>query len=355
MINFTDLINASLEWTAAVLFRPFRLNKWIILTLVAMLTGQLGGNNFNFNNSYNAKQKEAQAITTQDNLPKPVVSSPAASVPPAAQDNAGGVLMFAIVFLLVVILPLLILMAWISSRFSFIFIDDVSRNEASIKNPFKANKVIGNSLFLFALLFAVLFFGLMGLDIYLCFAKLKAIGALAKGSQTGILKIFLICLPYLGFFFLIMLLAGLIHLFVHDFVILIMSRDKAKVFPSFAKAAAIINKHRGVFIKYIFVKIGLLICAAVIHSLASLMATFGLFFPVLISIGLFSLLYSVSHIVFFILLILIGIPLALIFIYFFMCLGLPFAVFFRTLSIKFMGRISPEYNLFQLQAKPKEA
>ncbi len=355
MINFTDLINASLEWTAAVLFRPFRVKKWIILTLVAMLAGQLGGNNLNFNNSYNTKQKEAQAITTQENLPKPVVSSPEVSAPSASQDNAGGVIMLAIVFLLVVILPLLILMAWISSRFSFIFIDDVSKNCASIKNPFKANKVVGNSLFLFTLLFAVFFFALMGLDIYLCFAKLKAIGAMVKGSQVGILKIFLACLPYLGFFFLIMLLAGLIHLFVHDFVILIMSRDKAKILSSFAKAAEIINKHRGVFIKYIFVKIGLLICAAVIHSVASLMATFGLFFPVLISIGLFSLLYGVSHLVFFIIFILIGIPLALIFIYFFMCLGLPFAVFFRTLSIKFMGRLSPEYNLFQLQAKPKEA
>lgn len=354
MINFTDLINASLEWTAAVLFRPFRVKKWIILTLVAMLAGQLGGNNFNFNNSYNTKQKEAQAITTQDNLPKPVVSSPEVSTPPASQDNTGGVLVFTIVFLLVVILPLLILMVWISSRFSFIFIDNVSKNDASIRNPFKTNKISGNSLFLFTLLFAFLFFGLMGLDIYLCFAKLKAIGALVKGSQVGILKIFLTCLPYLGFLFLIMLLAGLVHLFVHDFVILIMSRDKAKILSSFAKAATLVNKHKGVFIKYIFVKIGLVICAAIIHSIASLMATFGLFFPVLISIGLFSLLYSASHLLFFILLIFIGIPLALIFIYFFMCLGLPFAVFFRTFSIKFMGRISPEYNLFQLQAKPKE-
>jgi hypothetical protein len=43
MVDFSELIKASAEWTITVLFRPFSPKKWIILGFVALLAGYLTG------------------------------------------------------------------------------------------------------------------------------------------------------------------------------------------------------------------------------------------------------------------------------------------------------------------------
>jgi hypothetical protein len=42
----------------------------------------------------------------------------------------------------------------------------------------------------------------------------------------------------------------------------------------------------------------------------------------------------------------VAIPIVLFLWYCFMCMYLPFAVFFRTFSVKFFGKLDSRYNLF---------
>jgi len=358
MVRFAEVIEASIEWAATVLFRPFNPKKWLILGFVAMLAGQMAGSSFHSSSGYNnQKHKQAEAATISKASISPAPSPYSKIEPPKAFSKIrdylqakNPLLLIIIILISLAILTFMVIMFWLSARFNFIFLEDVVKNDASIRTPFKANKEIGNSLFLFSLAFAAIFIALLGLIIWLCIWTLIKLGAFDKTAAVGFWRIFLTCLPYGLLALLLLIVTAIIGVIINDFVLVVMFKDKVKIMQAWPKALSIISAHKTDLIKYIFIKLGLGICCAIISGILNLAVFLGLLFPAGITAAIFYLIYLIVPLtlrfLYFIILFIVAVPVLLFLIYCLMCLYLPFAVFFRTLSLKFISRLDPNYNLF---------
>lgn len=366
MIKFSEIIEASIEWAGTVLFRPFSPKKWLILGFVALMAGYTGGfHSSGSSHSDTEKPKSAEAAVYQpvesETLPgkSPTLSvireggtKDIASVKFEAKKIFQEIKQHLIItlFIALLILALMIIGTWLYARFYFVFLEDVVKNDASIKVPFKANKEIGNSLFKFHLVFGVVSLALLGLLIFGCVSALIKIGVFSEGAALGFKPIFFVCLPYVLLLLLYIIIIGVLFLFLRDFVTVIMFKEKIKFLAAWPKAVMLISLNKMVFIKYIFLNIGLGICSAIIYGVLSLVAMAGLILPVGLVAAVFYLIYSfipVSfYFLYFIVLFIIAVPAALFLIYCFICSYLPIAVFFRVLGLKLIARLNPQYNLF---------
>lgn len=370
-----------------VLFRPFNPRKWLILSFAALMAGFLAGGGFNFssNNFDKREEKEKQEKTTRlyqtgsSHLGKQqktncgkdillcalkdsgVVSSsdaPHQAENPFYKDFVGQilkikkpVLISIIVVVVLVLMGFSILMAWLSSRFAFVFLEDVVKNDASIKLPFRENKGLGKSLFLFSVVFMLIFWVLFAGFVLMLLKSLGGLGVFNKTITAGFKQIFWTLLPFgLTFIFLI-LIAGIVSFVVRHFITVIMFRDKISITRAWPKFLAMLMPHKQDFITYLFIAMGLGILTSIISMLLYLSAFFGLLFPA----GILTLVFYLIHLVipqtlqtvYFIVIAVIFFPIGLFILYSLMCLNLPFAVFSRTLSVKFVAALDQNYNLFR--------
>lgn len=139
--------NAALEWTKQILFRPFDLEKWLVIGFAAFLSHLAGGGaGFNFN-------------------PAPFRNREGWNFRARAFEFSGfhfehgsillTLALAAIVFIIAIAVVLLLI--WIGCRGRFIFVDCVVRNRAAIREPWKEFHRTANSFFGFIILVAVLF------------------------------------------------------------------------------------------------------------------------------------------------------------------------------------------------------
>ncbi len=194
MVKFGEIITASLEWTTAVLFRPFSPKKWLILTFIAFLAGAIAGGNSNLNfRERNNRTKEVSAAQQyeQKSFQTAKISSPKQKLASRKEvENffkkaAAGPAIFIISLAVIAGIILFIILLWLCSRFYFIFLEDVVKNDASIVVPFKNNKTIGNSFFKFDLIFIFLVICIVAFIAFLGFVSLSNIGAFNKNASIG--------------------------------------------------------------------------------------------------------------------------------------------------------------------------
>ena len=365
MVKFDEIIHASLEWTTTVLFRPFNIKKWVILAFIAILAGAIsGGNSFRMDSpvdkAYHNQSAEKDAkIESKEKASVPAGTKSFSDIKNelnlffAQLTSAPGI--FFIIGGIALVIIVLMIFIWLDSRFTFIFLQDVCANDASIKLPFTQNKKIGNSLFSFN---AVFFFLCMLITIILLYYFAKAIIAIMGPAAfesilaTGMfMKVFLPCVPYFLFFLLLLLLAGIVYFVINDFVILVMFKEKINVLKAFSVALGIIKNNKANICVYCLIKIGLSICAGIIYWIIYFIATVAIVFPAIMVVSLSAFFYKTMPLayqpVFILICVIIAIPILLFFWYCFLCLSLPFAVFFRTFSIKFFGKLNSRYDLFK--------
>ncbi|KPK98305.1 MAG: hypothetical protein AMJ95_04915 [Omnitrophica WOR_2 bacterium SM23_72] len=350
MIKFTEIISASVEWTTTLLFRPFNPKKWLILTFIALMAGSISGFGGNYLAGDTGRQEGvevAQAIELVDALQE---DSPGDSLSAALEslNKPSTVTLFMVIIPL--LLGLFLVIMWLSSRFAFIFLESVVENDASIRVPFRENKILGNSLFKFSLVASAAFLSFSGIMIVGYFFTLSKMGVLRKSMETVIGKVILVSVPFALAFLSLLLIAILIYLIVHDFVLVAMFKDKIKISQALPRIIALMKAQPVLMVKYVLIKAGLGICSAVISYIVSFIAIIGLILPVGLVIGIFYMLYrllpAVLHLPYTILMYALGLPVAAFLLYAMLCLYLPFAVFFRTFSLKFLGQVDPQYNLF---------
>ncbi|MFA6350219.1 MAG: hypothetical protein WCY12_04765 [Candidatus Omnitrophota bacterium] len=353
MVNFSQIISASIEWTVAVLFRPFKPKKWLVLAFIALLAGQLTG--AGCNNSFNlpsrvSRKADSKVSSSVEEEKSAVEQSSDASQPVFEQLDKirkNKKLFIAIIAFFIFVG---LLFTWLCARFSFIFIDDVVRNEYLIRLPFKRFKGQGNSLFGFYLAFGafslLIFIGLVLIFIL----RLKGMGVFSKGVTLQPLAVVLAALPYICAIALILFVLSLVYLVVRDFVQVVMIKDGAGFIFAWKKTLKILGKNTGNFILYILVKIAVGICAWIISSVAYLIISVGLIFQgipiVLAAIFVYKFLPVNLHFFYIAGSFVLGIPVLAFLVYCLLCVYLPFAVFHRVFSLKFMAHIAPEYNLF---------
>ncbi len=359
MVKFTEVIETSIEWTAAILFRPFKLKKWLILGFSAWMAGYLSGSSSNFGNTREEKKAEAKETSSisllapgaqqTQQVPFGTFRKTLRGIFNNIKNHPNMPAALIIIIILIVISVMLTIM-WLNSRFSFVFLENVINNDASIKAPFRRHREIGNSLFRFSLGFFTVVLATLCLIIFACLATLWKLGAFKTPAAIGVGQIILACLPYAIVLILSIIAASVISLIIRDFMTIVMLKEKIKAIAAWRKTTAIFMANKIDFIKYIFIALGVGICSGIIAMLLFFACLFGLLLPVGIVGIIFYLIYQIIPIglrlAYIILLCIVAAPLALFLFYCLNCLSLPFAVFFRTLSIKFFSRLEPGYNLF---------
>jgi hypothetical protein len=371
-VSFGLIIKESFDWMVRVLFKTFNLKKWIALTFIAIMAGYLSfnlnmnmGGNDRGNNALRSCPSGAVILSSLGVVEagegreiepplleqEPVESQTTISSCPNFLNDSSDYIILWIVGACVLII--MVLFTWLSSRFRFIFIEDIIKNEGSIKLPWSNNVLLGNSLFKFYLIYTLIYLGILGAFIFRGYVSLKALGVFSENANVPFLKILGSILPLAGFCILFILLAAVIYFFVENMVMPIMYKKKQAFISSWREAGALLQKNTGNFIAFVFINFGLGIAAAIATGLILLfylvivIIAGGLI--VLLAAGILGLLPLGLKLV-------VGFVFGLIAVIGLLCiyfvanmLLLPIAVFFRTLGLKFIAALDKSYNLFALK------
>jgi flagellar basal body-associated protein FliL len=346
MVDFGEIINSSANWTVTVLFKPFNFKKWLVLAFIALMAGYMsGGCNLNFNDGGRHEDTSKEVQTDQ-----PSKSAEAGEEKPLTREEMRTVVIVLSVIVLIVV-AFIALFTWLGSRFSFVFLEDVIKNDASIAAPFKANGQIGNSYFLFNLVFMGIFLALFGSIVYFCILTLIKTGVInvAEPDIKYFIELFFVLLPYLILALLLFFIFGLISLITTNFVVPVMFKDRIKILQAWSKVLSLLRKNVANFILYLLIKAGFYICAGIVYLLVSLICALVIVIAgALAGIPLYFISTAIpppSVIIYWVAVGIAATPVLLFLLYCLICLYLPFAVFFRTFSIRFLGRLDPQYDL----------
>ncbi|MDD5546093.1 MAG: hypothetical protein PHO67_02885 [Candidatus Omnitrophica bacterium] len=350
MVDFGAIIGGSAEWTKQVLFKPFNFKKWMVLAFIAIMAGAMS-HGCNLNSGGNGSHYEQKQEQQESAERKP--GSSAQSCAPSAEET--GIIIAVVAVIAVIIIAVALVLMWLCSRFSFVFLEDVIKNDASIKAPFGANADAGNSFFRFNLVFTAAFLAILGFLAYLVVAALVRSGLINVSDPTPkqVLEIIMMLLPALIIGSILFIITGIVALITVDLVIPIMYKERIRVLAAWGKAWALVKRNAGNLIVYILIKMGLGIAAGIAYILAFIAGFIIVAIPVaLVVLVLWFIQKTVPGIAILPYWIFFGVvltPVCLFLLYCLMALNLPFAVFFRTYSLKFLEKLDPRYALIKTE------
>ncbi len=138
------------ELMKQILFRPFEIEKWLIIGFAAFLARLGGGGsaNPNFLSSFN-RRWNTRSDYWQGGYPD-------------WSEQMHGWFWPAMIVGIPLLLGLIVVFLWVGSRGRFIFTDCIVRNRAAMVEPWREYRREGNSLFLFSLLVALAMLAVIG-------------------------------------------------------------------------------------------------------------------------------------------------------------------------------------------------
>ena len=212
-ISVIDPISQSIDWVKHVLFENFNIGKWFAIGFCAFLAllGEGGGGGGGFNNISNlSRHKEALPQIKSFIIEYIFIIS------------------ISIGIFILVIIALAILIQWLSCRGKFMFLDNVVRNRAEIKELWRKFKPLANSLLIFKIALMLISFVLFIVIIFIGFLiAWSDISARSFGQNA------IIAIVFVAFFLLIMMVAfTIINVLTKDFWVPIMYRRNAKIFEA---------------------------------------------------------------------------------------------------------------------------
>jgi MFS family permease len=281
----------------AALFRPFDLRKWFVVGFSAFLAGLTRAHNGTGGSGY----KEHVSFREFLDLPARgwewLMSHPGWAV--------------AIAFLTLVVLAIVVVLTWLSSKGTFMFIDNVVRDKAEIAKPWREYSKEANSLFVWRLVFG---FICLLLFVALAVSFFTTAAALYDQSFGRIVPLgFIIGMSFLALIFI--LVSGYITLFLSDFVAPLMYRKRISAVQAWGAFLGLFKSHPFHFLGYGII-IFLLVLAFVAAVIVAVIGTCCL-------AGLFLVIPYIGTVV-----------------------TLPVWYTFRAFSLEFLAQFGPEYNLF---------
>lgn len=238
-ISVLEPINEAIEKTKIILFRPFNLEKWMIIGFCAWLANLLQGGS---GGGFNLKGKEDFGRVIEFCRANMLIVIPIA----------------ATVFSIIVIIWLILL--WLSSRGKFMLLDCLAKNKAHIIEPWKTLRKQANGLFGFRLLLMV--------TALLWVIALGAVTiwfvSLAKFSNAGAVIIGLIICAMVLLFIIVSLFFASIQVLTFDFVMPILYLQKTGMSASWAKFGHLLWQNFWKIVLYLLFKILIVICLAAI-------------------------------------------------------------------------------------------
>jgi len=246
-ISIVEPVGKALGTVRQVLFAPFDLVKWLALGFTAWLASLSEGFSANFNPA-----------------PSNVFDSPSGQkVLSWIQAHLALVISLGI-GVGIVILAAALVMAWISCRGKFMFLDNVLNNRAEIRAPWHRLSRQGNSLFLFSICFGIAALALLAtLGLLLLFVAWPDIGR----HNFGINALSAILLGIL-FFMSYMIVIGCLLAFLNDFIVPLMILRACGVMTAWGFFLDLFKAHVGVFVLYLLFRLVLTLVISSVVLLA---------------------------------------------------------------------------------------
>ncbi len=252
-ISVTEPVGRAIKEVKAILFRPFSLEKWLIIGFCAWLAylggggGPSGGGGQHHNNDWS----EVEKVMTQ--AKEFVINNLVWIVP-------------LVCFGITVVILISLVLTWLNSRGQFMFLHCVARNKAEVQIPWTKYGPHGNSLFLFKIAL-----GLISFIVIVLYITAVAVGviALANGLDSQIGAVMGAILGFLGFVLLCIVII-LIKKFTLDFVVPIMFLRTSSCVAAWREFREILSARKGAFFLYILFQIVLGI------AISALILTFAL-------------------------------------------------------------------------------
>lgn len=323
-VSVVNPLSPAIELTKRILFQPFDLGKWFVLGFCAWLAhlGEGGGGNFNFPTGNFGGGGGGGTRTSSGPRTGPVRTQPAPEpefqqVLNWIQDHLLliGILLIAALLLMIVLMAV---MTWLSSRGQFMFLDGVVRNRAAVKEPWREYAAQGNSLFWFrfwfGLLSMVLLLGAIALGVGIAWTDIKA----ERFQSAALLGI----LVGLSCFILVAIVDGCVGLFLRDFVVPVMYLQHQTVIPAWGVFFSTLASGRwGTMVLYVLFKMVISFAVAILAGIVGLLAC-------CVTLGIAILPYLSTVVI------------------------LPFLVFNRAFSLYFLEQFGPEWQFFRRETDP---
>lgn len=259
-IDVSQAVGHAFRHMTRVLFRPFKLRKWLALALVSFFAYGGGGYYSNFPSNWG---------NSGSGNPFP---------PDAVRWITQHLVLIALIFGGLVILGFVL--SWLSSVLKFVYIDEIIRNTAEIAGPFKRLMGRGTSYFLWTLIYGLVVIAMIMLLIVLplVLVFIPGLGAPLWAKVGAVIWAVGIGIPLL-------ILSALIDLFARDFVVAAMYVRGVGVMDGWRTVLPILRAHPGQILLYIL----LLFALSLGFGAASILAA-GLMLVVLaIPFGLLAL------------------------------------------------------------------
>ena len=160
--------------------------------------------------------------------------------------------------------------SFITSVFTFIFIDALIKKDYKIKKSWKENVGKGSSLFGFRIIAGIIFLvisGIIFLPIILRIINMGFEGAFAGLSFFGVLKVIL---PSILLFIIWVILYSVFMVFVFDFCLPDMYKNKVSIRMALRRTFGNVRESKAESFVYILAKIVLGIAAAILSLIAIL-------------------------------------------------------------------------------------
>jgi len=314
--NPFDYISPSIERTKKLLF-PFDLKYWTKLTIVSILSGNLGGGNGG--GGRGSVRAPISKVNSNSSITGNIIAE--------TGKNTGFI--GAIIFFAAIIGVILTI---ISSVFSFIFIDALVKRKYTIRDSWKKYGSSGLSYFWFRIVFGIIVLGVFLIIALPLIIKISGVGFMAYFSTYGFFKIFFDFLPYVIIGIIWFLIISVFGMFVKDFVLVDMYMKGLRVKESLKRVFSAIRGQKKESLVYWVSKVVITICIFII-LMAALLAF--LLAGILIGLALFFLLKLISLL--FAIIVIVIFAIAVLFAY---CVGtLPLNVFARYFTIECYQRL----------------
>lgn len=323
-MNVGDAITPAMNHTSHVLFRPFALRKWLALGFVSLLAGMGGGGGGGGGGRYNWPP-QTESTPNVEVLVQNVLDWLHAHV---ALVVVGIIALFAVSLLL----------SWLGAVSKFVYLNQITRDPAAIREPFHRFASLGTSFFLWELAFSV-----MILFVVVVLIALPLAGAFLTKAGTAAEVISVIWAAIVGLATLVAI--ALADIFSRDFVLTAMFVRQVKVIEGWNIVLPILRANAWQAALYILMLIVISLVTAVGVVIAMLAVGLAFLIPggllALIGWGIWSasghhwspILVSYSAV--------FGTVLLFAFSYALSCAIQPLAVFRRAYALVVLGQADP--------------
>jgi len=234
-IDYFSPFSKAWERMTNALFRPFDIGKWFVLGFTAFLAQLLDGGFGGWNFPGSSNRGGGTNIPDIGRIPERT----------ADWIHAHPFLVAAILMGIFIFLAIILVLTWLSSRGTFMFLDNVVHNRALVAKPWREYQIQGDSLFLWRVGFGIVVTLLVLTSLVVLFFLIVQ-AARSHYTPQNIAGIIII-----GLFGLLgSVVAGYISLFTHSFVVPIMYRHKLRILQAWHKFLPILKSHFIYFILY---------------------------------------------------------------------------------------------------------